>query len=168
MILFINYAFLFISVWHRNCNYTIRLSKSFISLSGCSDRLPIEEGENWDLTDHRIIASRIICLSDPLMRIFLRRRNFHNFLVRLGISKNFVARPSNFLTAIASFPLIQNMRLHESSAQLATQWLNMRKCNTPWEWKLAVRKTRILDSREWCSSKPRLYDNTRIRKIYET
>jgi len=98
----------------------IRLSKSLISMPWCGDRLPIEEGENCDLTDDRIIASGIICLSDPLMRIFLRRRNFHNFLVRLGISKNFVARPSTFLAAIASFPLIQNMRLHESPAACDT------------------------------------------------
>jgi len=33
---------------------------------------------------------------------------------------------------------------------------------------LAVRKTMTLDSRKWCSSKPWWYDNTRIRKIYET
>jgi len=101
---------------NRNYNYKI-IQKSYLVTE--MQRF-LEEGENWGLTDYRIIASRIICLSDPLMRIFLRRRNFHNFLVRLGISKNFVARPSIFLTAIASFPLIQNMRLHESSAACDT------------------------------------------------
>jgi len=51
-----------------------------------------------------------------VMRTFLQGRSFHNFLAEARYFEEFcAARPSSFSIAIASFPLIQNMRLHESS-----------------------------------------------------
>lgn len=127
----------------------------------------VKEGENRHLGNRRIIAPDIICTSDPLMRIFLRRRNFHNFLVR-GYFEKFCG--TAFLLLYRDFVISLNSK-HEITRVLR----NLRHSDSIWEnvisWerKLAVWKITILVSSEYvyqnCEARWQAQDSNNFWRI---
>lgn len=155
---FINYFCLY-NIWWQNC---ARQDCPKVWSLPRSDRLRVEGRERGEERSHRrIMASDTICLSDPLMRIFLRKRNFHNFLVRRYFEK---------FCGAAFHLLYRNFVISLNSKHEITRVLRgFRHSDSIWEnvmlseRKLAVRETTTLDSREWRSSNLRQYNVTRAR-----
>lgn len=145
-------CFSFTFLWYLATHtiVTTRLSKSLIVAAQRSPSYRGRGEERAEISPSNNSFWHYLSFFDPLMRIFLRRRNFHNFLVRRYFEK---------FCGAAFHLLYRDYVISLNSKHEITRVLRgLRHGDSIWEnvmlseRKLAVRKTTTLDLREWRSS----------------